>query len=279
MTLQRLPVPALRPFVSLVWASEGGASGDAGPMVREHALPTGMMHIVLRLADHALHIADPRQSDVAQPVAAALVGGARSGYYVREFAGRACSVGAVLGPGAAQCLFGAGADELAERHTPLEDLWGLRAQRLRARLQETPGAPDRRALLEGALAERLPRLRSLHPAIAAALAESPGAWSVGDAVRRGGISHRRFIELFRKSVGLAPKTWLRVQRFQQVAVAVGGGADATLAEVAFDAGYSDQSHFNRDFLAFSGVTPKVYCGIATDQTNHLAVPARPRPVG
>ncbi|WP_439517701.1 helix-turn-helix domain-containing protein [Hydrogenophaga sp.] len=279
MTLQRLPMPALRPFVALVWASEGCGSGDAGETVREHALPTGMMHLVLRLTDTPLRIADPRHHDGAQPMAAALVGGARSGFYVREFSGRACSVGAVLRPGAAQCLFGTSAHELAERHTPLEDLWGAGARSLRLRLQETPNAHDRLALLEVVLSARLPRLRGLHPAVASALAERPGTWSVGEAVRRSGVSHRRFIALFKETVGLPPKTWLRVQRFQQVMAAVGQGTGASLAEIALDACYSDQSHFNRDFLALSGVTPQAYRRISPDERNHLPVPARPRSIG
>ena len=268
MTLQRLPTPALRPFVALVWASEGGGTDGGETWTREHALPTGMMHLVLR-------ITDPQCDGVAKPVATALVGGARSGFYVREFSGRTCSVGAVLRPGAAQCLFGVSAAELAERHTPLEDLWSADAHRLRARLQENHRTEDRLALLEAALAMRLPRVRGLHPAIAAVLAERPGTWSVADAVRHSGISHRRFIELFRESVGLPPKTWLRVQRFQQVLSAMGQGVNEPLAALAADACYSDQSHFNRDFLAFTGVTPQTYRRVSPPHANHLPVEGGP----
>ncbi len=279
MILQRLPIPALRPFVSLVWASDGVGSGGTERTGREHALPSGMMHLVLRMTDDPLRIADPRHNGPARLMAAALVGGARSGYYVREFSGPSCSVGAVLRPGAAQSLFGVGADELAERHTPLEDLWTTAARSLRARLQETQRAVDRLALLEAALAAHLPCVRGLHPAIARVLAGPSGAWSVSDAVRHSGVSHRRFIVLFRESVGLPPKTWLRVQRFQHVLATMGRGSDESLAAMAADACYSDQSHFNRDFLAFTGVTPQAYRRLAPAHANHLPVKAmNPRTV-
>jgi AraC-like DNA-binding protein len=274
-TLQRPPMPALRPFVSLVWASEGGASRGAEKAMREHALPSGLMHLVLRLSDLPLRIADPRKDPIARTMPDALVGGARSGFYVRECAGPTCSVGAVLRPGAAPCLFGVGADELAERHTPLEDLWGLDAHRLRARLRETQGAEDRLALLETALLAHLPRVRGLHPAIATTLSERSAAWTVADAVQHSGVSHRRFIALFRESVGLAPKSWLRVQRFQQVLTALGRDADEPLAALAADAGYSDQSHFNRDFLAFTGVTPQAYRRLSPAHANHLPIENAP----
>ncbi len=277
-TLQRPPMPALRPFVSLVWASDGEPGGGAEQAVREHALPSGLMHLVLRLTDSPLRIADPRYDPVGRTVPAALVGGARSGFYIRESSGPSCSVGAVLRPGAAPCLFGVGADELAERHTPLDDLWGADVHRLRARLQENRSAEDRLALLEAALLAHLPRVRGLHPAIAAALGESPAAWTVADAVRHSGVSHRRFIALFRQSVGLPPKSWLRVQRFQGVLSAMGRDADEPLAALAADAGYSDQSHFNRDFLAFTGVTPQAYRRVSPAHANHLPIeraPTRP----
>jgi AraC-like DNA-binding protein len=276
MTLQRLPTPALRPFVARVWASEGSPAGGAKPAVREHALPSGMMHLVLRLTDEPLRIADPGQGGPALVMAPALVGGARSGFYVREFSGVSCSVGAVLRPGAARCLFGVGAEELAERHTPLEDLWGAGALHLREQLQATPGAPARLALLETALLARLPRVRGLHPAIAAALSERPGHWSVADAVRRSGVSHRHFIALFKESVGLPPKTWLRVQRFQQAVKAMTGGTTDSLGAISADAGYSDQSHFNREFLAFAGVTPLAYRSLSPEHANHLPIRATPR---
>ena len=269
MSLQRLPHPALRPFVAQVWAS-GDADGAAYAATwREHALPSGAMHLVLRLTDSPLRIADPLQSGDAQPVAPSLVGGMRSCFYVRELRAPSCSVGAVLRPGAAECLFGVTADELAERHTSLEDLWGLAARDLRDRMLALRRPEDRLALLESELAARLPRVHGLHPAVANALAQFQSGATVAAAVRQGGISHRRFIELFRQSVGLAPKTFLRVQRFQRALPAL--RAEPSLAAVAADLGYSDQSHFNREFLAFSGVTPLAYRLRSGAEINHLPV--------
>jgi AraC-like DNA-binding protein len=263
MSLLRLPTPALRPFVAQVWASDDPVIGEgtASPW-REHALPSGAMHLVLRLTDSPLHIN-------AQRVAPSLVGGMRSRYYVRELSAPSCSVGAVLRPGAGACLFGVNADELAERHTSLEDLWGLVARDLRERLLALPRPEDRLALLEAELAARLPRVHGLHPAVAKALAQFQAGASVAAAVRQGGVSHRRFIELFRQSVGLAPKTYLRVQRFQRTLPALRAGP--SLAAVAVDLGYSDQSHFNREFLAFSGVTPLAYRERSGAERNHLPV--------
>ncbi|QHE87909.1 helix-turn-helix domain-containing protein [Hydrogenophaga sp. BPS33] len=271
MPLLRPPVPALRPFVAQLWASGDPVDAAGASPWREHALPSGAMHLVVRLTDRVLRIADPFQHGSAQAVVPSLVGGMRSRYYVRELAGPSCSVGAVLRPGAAQCLFGVGADALAERHTSLEDLWGLAARELRERLLSQRRPEDRLAVFEAELAARLPRVHGLHPAVAQALAQFPAGASVAEVVRQGGVSHRRFIELFRRSVGLAPKTFLRVLRFQRALPALRAGQP--LAAVAVDLGYSDQSHFSREFLAFSGVTPLAYRLQHGTEMNHLPMKA------
>lgn len=270
MSLQRLPSSALRPFVAQLWASEDTGDARYPTPWHEHALPSGAMHLVIRLSDHPLRIADVGSGDRAQPVASSLVGGMRSRFYVRELWAPSCSVGAVLRPGAAECLFGGvTADELAERHTPLEALWGAAAHRLRDRLLALRSPQDRLAAFEAALATRLPRVQGLHPAVAGALAQFQGGASVASAVKDSGFSHRRFLQLFRQGVGLAPKTYLRVLRFQRVLPVLRSDPAMSLAALAADLGYSDQSHFNREFMAFSGVTPLTYRARMGSERNHL----------
>jgi AraC-like DNA-binding protein len=233
-------------------------------------LPGGMMHLVFRLTEHPLRIAASRD-ERGELVASSLVGGARSRYYVRETSAPSCSVGALLHPGVAELLFGATADELAERHTSLEDLWGAPARQARDRILDAATLDGRLAALESILAARLPRVRSMHPAVAAVIDEMRTMPSIAASVQRSGVSHRHFIANFRRSVGLTPKTYLRVLRFQHALQALRGGAG--LAAAAVDAGYSDQSHFNRDFLELAGVTPSTYLRLSPRETNHVAFPA------
>src|SRR5258708_33665452 len=67
------------------------------------------------------------------------------------------SVGAQLRPGAAEVLLGVPASELADRHTPLGELWGRAAHEVHERLLEA-GHPERRLdVFESLLAARLPK--------------------------------------------------------------------------------------------------------------------------
>ncbi len=209
--ISRAPIPALRPFVKTIWAGDG--SDGCVPGAREHILPTGRMHLVIRVSPEPIAI---WEGDERRELGHAVIGGARSTYYVKDISTPSAAVGAQLNPGAASLLFGAPADELAERHTRLDDVWGADAARLRDRLGATCSLARRLELLEAYLLERLPRVHGVHPALADALAEVADR-PVAAVVERSGYSHRAFIELFRRAVGLAPKVFARVARFQRAA--------------------------------------------------------------
>lgn len=270
MLLIRHPGPRLSPFVKILWALDQSDPSRPVAAHRERVLPTGDMHLAFRLSDHPLRLVDDIDDPVAHSVGHMVVGGARASFYVRELSGPVRSVGAQLHPGAGELLFGAPADELAGRHTPLEDLWGPSAAEARERLIGA-GTPERQLdVLQALLAARLPTVRGLHPAVAHALGRFRTTANVRQVVKESGYSHRRFIELFRRTLGLTPKLYCRVLRFQE-ALERGAATRASLVAVALDAGYSDQAHFNREFLEFAGVTPGEYREISPAFTHHVAI--------
>jgi transcriptional regulator GlxA family with amidase domain len=57
---------------------------------------------------------------------------------------------------------------------------------------------------------------------------------------------------------MPPKTLARVLRFERVSRLLREAPGPRLAEVAFDCGYYDQAHLNRDFREFAGTTPGEY---------------------
>ena len=273
--MQRLPRPSLRPFVSSVWAIDPvSAPPETRLPRREHVLPTGGMHLVFRIGDEPLRLFKDQDDRRGRIVSTMVVGGARAGFYIRDVSTPLCSVGAQLRPGAAQVLFGVDAGELSGQHTALEELWGAGAGSMRDQLASTRSVAERLDVFEHLLAARLPTVRGLHPAVAQALQQFNGAASVSHVVRSAGISHRRFIALFSRSVGLTPKAYSRVLRFQDVLRRARIDGGRRLIDVAAASGYSDQSHFNREFREFAGVTPTEYLGRAPVYSHHLPVATR-----
>jgi AraC-like DNA-binding protein len=264
--LVRAPRGLLRPFIQRLWLSDADAASTPGQSCREHVLPTGSMHVVLRLGDEPV----PVWSDSGQELdlGTAVIGGIRSSYYVKD-AHPARTVGAQLHAAASLPLLGIPASELAERHTRLDDVWGAAAESLRAQVREARSPEAALACFEAALQARLPRLRAVHPAIAHALARFDELADVGAVVADTGLSHRRFLTLFQQAVGLAPKRYCRVLRFQRAIIGVVAGEP--LGAVAIDAGYSDQAHLTREFQALAGVSPGAYRHISPERDHHVPV--------
>lgn len=245
-----LPVAALRPFVQAIWSRDAEPRGP----YREHVLPSGAMHLAIRL-DAPLHLFRDAGDAHGTTLGAAMLAGARSGFHVKRADGGA-SVGAVLRPGAAQALFGIAADAIGNCHVALEDLWHpLDVERLRDRLACAATADERLSVLQAALLARARPVRAMHPAVAHAMAALRGGAAVREAVLDSGLSHRHLLLRFRDATGLSPKAYARIRRFRRALMLMRG---RTLVELAIDAGYSDQAHLAREFRALSGVTPRTY---------------------
>jgi AraC-like DNA-binding protein len=268
MMESRAPCPALRPYVRLLWAGTPAADTPH----REHVLPTGCMHLALRVGGPPLRLFDGPGDEQGRTMGHAVVGGARAGFYVREAGLPGLSVGAQLEPGAAAVLFGPGADALSESHTPLDALWGRASDWLLERLAEAGSPRQCLALLEAELLARLAPRRAMHPGVGAALAVLRQGASVDQAVRASGLSHRHLVLRFRAAAGLAPKQHARVLRLQ-AALEQLARAEPSTAVLAADTGYADQSHFSREFRLFAGLTPGEWRAARPAHPHHVPVPA------
>ncbi len=163
-------------------------------------------------------------------------------------------------------------------------LWGRTAPSLRERLCAAPTAAERFRLLDAALLEELshatPDHRAISPAVTA-LAEA--ALPIAALAERARLSHRHFIELFSAQVGMRPKLFQRLKRFERalalaraapVAAQRGAAGGSWGARIALAAGFCDQSHWIRECVALSGLTPAQYCSSWGQQLkeHHLAEP-------
>lgn len=258
---------ALAPYVQYFWAT---APQPSGPGWRERMLPNGQMHLAVRLDGSGVRLFADAADTTGVRVAHAVVAGIRDRPYLKDISETSRSVGALLLPGAARALFGCSAEELCNRHIPLDAIAGRDADTLYQRLSETSAPARQIALLQAFLLRRLQPVRGLHPPIARAIAALRGGGGGGVAalVSASGYSHKRFIALFREQTGLAPKSFARVQRLQQVLKAP---LHCPLAELAQQAGYSDQAHLQREFLALTGLTPQAWRRAGGAELHHVPI--------
>src|SRR5262249_56739097 len=121
---------------------------------------------------------------------------------------------------------------------------------------------------------RLRQARPRHGAIPIALdafEQADTAVKVRDVARRVGLSQRRFIQIFTAEVGLTPKLYGRVRRFQRARELVRTATEPDWAVLALACGFFDQSHLIRDFGEFSGLSPAAYVNQMTKRVllNHV----------
>jgi methylphosphotriester-DNA--protein-cysteine methyltransferase len=110
------------------------------------------------------------------------------------------------------------------------------------------------------------------PVIAFALKNfqaAPQALSVSDVVHNTGFSQNRFNDMFRQTIGMTPKLFCRIQRFQAVLRCVNFGGRIDWADVAAAQGFFDQAHLIHDFQALSGLTPEAYFTRKGEAANHI----------
>jgi AraC-like DNA-binding protein len=165
----------------------------------------------------------------------------------------------VFQPGGAYPFFGRPVADLTDRLVPLEDVWGAGARTLLDELLATAeGGGDAVAVMERTLVERL-RADAFEPACAFQARAgvrmlAGGARSIDDVASALGLSSRHLRRTFQATVGLGPKTYARIARFQR-ALALGRAAPGRWSEVAHAAGYFDQAHLSADFRELARSSP------------------------
>lgn len=113
--------------------------------------------------------------------------------------------------------------------------------------------------LTGLATERLARIRELMRESFAERLDS------GDLERASGLGRFDLARQFRRWIGTSPHRYLTGRRLEAVrARLIAGGAEAggSLAQIAADTGFADQSHMTRQFKARFGMTPGRFARLA-----------------
>jgi len=90
------------------------------------------------------------------------------------------------------------------------------------------------------------------------IVQAKGNLPLRDLQRKLKLSERGFQRSFNQHVGISPKLFSRVCKFQAALRQLKNNNYANLSDVAFDNGYADQSHFIRSFKEFAGFSPNQF---------------------
>ena len=248
-----VPHKPLSDLVGLFWYWRGYEFSQA----RERILPAGTVELVIKLNDGGSGIAGPssRFFEIERRMEDELLG-----IHFKE--------------GGAFPFFPFPISDLHNRGSSVAETWGTAiADELIDRVHKSSSIDAIFRVLEKWLLFAAERPLRRHSAVEYAMKEfrrNP-AVSSDELAKKIGFSQRRFIQLFREEVGLTPKLFCRVQRFQQVIQGLKNRDQIDWADVALGAGYYDQAHFIHDFREFTGFAPTEYLPLRTVHLNHLKV--------
>lgn len=154
-------------------------------------------------------------------------------------------------PHGIKALFGVDAFETVDSVLDLQNFLPTRTVDRIINAQHTKA---RISLLETYLLKRLGQMKAVDSRVVNFLQRGPNT-SYARLLKDYGISERQFERKFLQSIGFTPSYYKRVLRFEIAHHRVQQGRYTSLADLAYEMGYSDQSHFNREFGQFSGSTP------------------------
>lgn len=153
-------------------------------------------------------------------------------------------------------LLGVPMDLLVDQALTIGDLLGSRGEHFVRMLAGEDDLALRAAIIDEALAAMLVSAKPASPRLRAALALlAGGEGDIMDIARQVGWSRKHLAEQVRDAVGVGPRSFRRVVRFERAVNRLAEGVRCGWAGLAAEAGYCDQSHMIREFRELAGMTP------------------------
>jgi len=153
-------------------------------------------------------------------------------------------------PHALTTLFGMGADELTNQMPDINMVYRCNlAERLRNKTHL-----DRVAVLDSFLLGKMAKM-SLDFTVQSIIHKKGGVGDMEMLASTFRISERQLQRRFKRQVGVPLIKYERISRFEQALNRLATVGYSELTSLAFELGYSDQSHFIKEFHEFAGMSP------------------------
>lgn len=176
--------------------------------------------------------------------------------------GTFCTIGVVFFPHALKAVFGINAGEITDSCLNVDLLSEQPGSALSEQLANIPSIEDQLQQLSAFLLLLIRRHeRHTDEAMRYALSsilQSKGRISLPDLRDQLQLTERSFERRFKQHVGIPPKLFSRITRFQASLQELRHNRYSKLSDIAFENEYADQSHFIRTFREFAGLSPFQY---------------------
>lgn len=271
MTYKQLPPPDyLKDYVRHFWVLESQATDTLSASFR--TIVDGCPGFIFQAQDKGVLY----QNNKALP-GIILYGQATSHAEIR-IKGTFCTTGIHFYPHALKSIFGLNADELTDTCMNLDILTGEQGFQLSAQLSETASFGEQIAIISAYLLSQIQQHKryddkAIQYAISC-IKQTKGNISVKELRTVLQVSERNFERRFKQQVGISPKLFTRISRFQASLHLLRNSEYEKLSDIAFLNEYADQSHFIRAFREFAGCSPFQYQKTSREVMDNLSVLAK-----
>ncbi len=185
--------------------------------------------------------------------------GQQTNYYDLSLSGKTGMILIVFRPHGLKSFFNFPITELLNENLSLQDLANNEANELEDKLFNAPNNKQRVIHLEKFLIKRLvynAEYERVEYAVKI-IEHSKGQLKAQDIAHEVCLGIKQFERTFSKYVGVNPKKFASIVRFQNV-IQMNSKNKKSMSQLAYDNGYYDQSHFIHDFKSLTGQTPKAF---------------------
>jgi AraC-like DNA-binding protein len=246
------PDPDLAGTVEEYWEVEGRTSA-----FRERVVPNGFVELMVNLGP-THHLLTEWGATAWRE---AWISGLQDRSLFIESLDGTHLVSARLHPIGARHVLGVPMTEVGNSVVDLHAVIGRVAGHLRERLLAAGSPRARFALLERFVRRRFESAPAPHPTArwaAARIEAAHGNVRISTVCREARVSRKHLTALFSDHLGVSPKTYARVHRFSWVLERIQRLTDVDWSDLAYRAGYADQSHLVRDFQRHAGASPTTF---------------------
>lgn len=166
--------------------------------------------------------------------------------------------GVYLYPYIFKTLFNLPAHHLCNEKVDSETLWGAAGKKLEEQIISANTNEQRIQLVSSFLVERVKMIKNQDSAFVRqikSVVDNNSLLSIPSFAHDCNLSRRQFERKFKDFSGFSPKDFFDVIRFKRVLHEIKQGGKS-LAQIAMEAGYYDQSHLTNEFKKLSGYSPK-----------------------
>jgi AraC-like DNA-binding protein len=237
-------------------------------------LPDGNTEIIIDFDDRPQHIYDNQTLKEIQACHHVWASGVRTEFITIPSGKHAAMFIISFKKGMAYPFFPLPMNEMADRVVDADLLWGHDFAFLRERLRGINEMNLKFETAENFLLGTFQSRLAVNPAVEYALAQiirQPDQINFARMNQNIGYSPKHFIGMFKRQVGIAPKAYLKIIRFQKAIGEIEERREVKWTDISQDCGFSDQAHFINDFKFFSGFTPEEYVRRKNDILNYVPV--------